>query len=215
MSGAAVMPRLALVADRFTEPRRAARVVALVEAGVRWVHLRDHAAGEAAFRRAAAGLVEALRRVAPDVQIAVNTRLAVAEALDVDLHVGGRGPAVAAARARLGAGRRLGYSAHGLEDAVKARQAGADYVFLSPIFPTPSKPGHPGQGLARLVAVCADPAARPVLALGGITPDRVGPCLRAGAHGVAVLSGLMDAADPRAAVRAYLASIHAHSSEFP
>lgn len=213
MTGPDPLPRLVLIADRFTDPARAERVVALVEAGVRWVHLRDHEAEATVFYRAAASLVEDLRREAPAVRIAVNTRVAVAEALGLDLHVGMRGPAVAEARRRIGADRLLGYSAHGLEDAVKACRAGVDYCFLSPIFSTTSKPGHAGRGVSWLADVCAALPELPVIALGGLTPERVPPCLQAGAYGVAVLSGLMDASDPRAAAYAYLASIHVYLTD--
>lgn len=49
----------------------------------------------------------------------------------------------------------------------------------------------------------------PVFALGGITPERVAPCRTAGAHGVAVLSGILNATTPNAAARAYLRALAA------
>ena len=50
-------PRLALIADGFTDDTRASRAVEAVKAGVRWVHLRDHEAGPDAFREAVHALV--------------------------------------------------------------------------------------------------------------------------------------------------------------
>jgi thiamine monophosphate synthase len=44
----------------------------------------------------------------------------------------------------------------------------------------------------------------PVLAIGGVTPSRVADCLGAGAHGVAVASGVLTAADAAAALDAYI-----------
>jgi thiamine monophosphate synthase len=72
-----------------------------------------------------------------------------------------------------------------------------DYVTLSPVYPSPSKPGYgpPLQpdGLARLIR--RTPV--PVLALGGVTaPDQVAACLAAGATGVAVMGAVMGADDP-------------------
>ena len=63
--------------------------------------------------------------------------------------------AVAPARARLGGAAIIGVSAHGLADVAAAAAAGADYVTLSPIFLTDSKPGYgPALGIA---ALCAPP----------------------------------------------------------
>nr|WP_243664820.1 thiamine phosphate synthase [Rhodothermus marinus] len=98
----------------------------------------------------------------------------------------------------------LGYSAHDLDAARRAADEGADYLLFSPVFPTASKSGVPAVGLEALAAVCrAVPI--PVLALGGITPERVSACLQQGAHGVAVVSAILDASDPEGAVRQFLA----------
>lgn len=76
-----------------------------------------------------------------------------------------------------------------------------DYVMLSPVFPSRSKPGYgpalQPEGLARLTTR----AARPVLALGGVeTPEQAAACRAAGAAGVAVMGAVMRAADPAAVV---------------
>ncbi|MEL6612499.1 MAG: thiamine phosphate synthase, partial [Bacteroidota bacterium] len=181
------LPRLALIADRFTEPSYANAAVEAVRGGVRWVHLRDHVASPSAFASAARRLTERLRGAAPDVRLSVNTRVDVARALGLDVHVGTRGPAVVDARAML-PDATVGYSAHSLDEAQLAQADGAAYVFFSPIFPTASKPGHPGAGLDALRAVC-QAVAVPVVALGGVTPATAPACLDAGAHGIAVLSG--------------------------
>jgi thiamine-phosphate pyrophosphorylase len=89
----------------------------------------------------------------------------------------------------------VGRSCH--NEAELGRLSTEDYVTLSPIFPSPSKPGygpplHP-VGLARLVR--RTPV--PVLALGGVgEPDQVAACLRAGASGVVVMGAVMRADDP-------------------
>jgi thiamine-phosphate pyrophosphorylase len=201
-----MLKRLALIADGFTDAARAARAVAAVRAGVRWVHLRDHAAAPDAFEAAARTLTTRLRTMAPDVQVSVNTHLADARLLRTGLHLGRRGPTPAAARAHLGGEALVGYSAHQQVEAEGERVRHVDYFFFSPVFPTTSKPDHPGIGLAALERFCR--ASRvPVLALGGVTPERVVACRRAGAHGVAVLSGIMAAPAPAAAARAYLRAL--------
>lgn len=192
-----------LIADRFTDSARADRAVAAVRAGVRWVHLRDHRADAETFARAARRLVRRLREKTPDVGLSVNTRLDVAASLGVHWHGGRRGPPAAGARRQLGAEALIGYSAHALDEARDEHLKAADYFFFSPVFPTSSKPDHPGAGLPALAAFCEAARFRPVFALGGIIPERVPECRAAGAYGVAVLSGIMEAAAPDDAARAY------------
>jgi thiamine-phosphate pyrophosphorylase len=200
-------PCLALIADRFPEAERADRTVAAVRAGVRWVHLRDHETGPERFEEAAHDLANRLRTEAEDVVITVNTRLGVAEEVGAGLHLGWRGPSVQEAREHLGPDTLLGYSAHdeiGLEG---DRAPDVDYYFFSPVYETSSKPDQPPAGLSALRSFCQTAAPTPTLALGGITPERVPACREAGAEGVAVLSGIMEADAPVAATRAYLRAL--------
>jgi len=96
----------------------------------------------------------------------------------------------AAARRRLGQAALVGVSAHGLDDLRGARDAGGDYATLSPIFPSPSKPGYgPALGLAALHEAAG--LGLPVLALGGVTAAAARACRDAGAHGVAVMGPAM------------------------
>lgn len=77
-----------------------------------------------------------------------------------------------------------------------AGENGVDYVFVSPVFPTTSKPGYgPALDVAGLEAICAASQV-PVYALGGITPANARACLAAGAAGVAVMGAVMAATDP-------------------
>ncbi len=84
----------------------------------------------------------------------------------------------------------VGRSCHSADEVAGAAAEGCDWVFVSPVFPTSSKPGYgPAlgpDGLARLVA-----GAPPVYALGGVTPEDAASCLRAGAHGIAVMGPVM------------------------
>ena len=200
-------PRLALIADGLTEEARADRAVEAVEAGVRWVHLRDHDARPDAFVGAARTIVPRLRTAAEDVTITVNGSVDVADELGLGVHVGWRGPTVPEARDLLGGDALIGYSAHEHVEAEGDRTQGVDYYFFSPVFPTFSKPDQPPTGIGPLRAFCQTAAPIPVLALGGITPERVSVCRQAGARGVAVLSGIMDVDTPRAAARAYLRAL--------
>lgn len=204
-------PRLALIADGFTDEARADRAVRAVEAGVRWVHLRDHEVGPEAFLEAARTLVARLRAADEGVTVTVNTQVEVADELGLGVHVGRRGPSVPAARDLLGPDVLIGYSAHEHVEAEGDRTEGVDYYFFSPVFPTSSKPDQPPTGVGPLRAFCQTAAPVPVLALGGVTPERVPVCREAGARGVAVLSGVMEVDTPRAAARAYLRALAEHA----
>jgi thiamine-phosphate pyrophosphorylase len=101
----------------------------------------------------------------------------------------------------------IGASAHSSEEAAALIAAGADYVTVSPVFLTESKPGYgPALGLDGLAAAVAA-AKGPVIALAGITAANAAACIRAGAAGVAVMGEVMRAADPEAVVRALVEAI--------
>lgn len=202
MSDDTSWPRVVLIADRFTSPDVEGRAATAVRAGIRWVHIRDHDADAETFRRRATACAAALRAIRPDVQLSVNARVTVAADLGAGYHAGFRGASMSDARDRLGPDACLGFSAHERGEVTAPAVDEADYFFFSPVFPTSSKPGHPGAGIDALRDVC-DAADRPVYALGGVTPDRVSACLAAGAHGVAVLSGILRAESVAGAVRTY------------
>ena len=102
---------------------------------------------------------------------------------------------------------RVGASVHSLEEAVAVAGEGADWVFFGPVYDTPSKRAYGApQGLATLERVAA--AVRiPVIAIGGITPERVADVRRAGAAGVAAISAILSADDPAAATRRFFAAL--------
>jgi len=103
----------------------------------------------------------------------------------------------------------IGASAHSSEEAVALIAAGADYVTVSPVFLTDSKPGYgPALGLDGLAKAVAA-AKGPVIALAGITPANAASCIKAGAAGIAVMGEVMRAADPEATVRALVEAIRA------
>jgi thiamine-phosphate pyrophosphorylase len=126
-------------------------------------------------------------------RILVNDRLDIALASGADgVHLGGRSAPLAAVRAGLRPERRrrilIGVSCHSLEEAQAAEQAEADYILLGPIFEPFSKTSSaPVLGLEGLRRVC-NQVRVPVLALGGISVERIAGCREAGAQGVAGIS---------------------------
>ncbi|WP_414040324.1 Nudix family hydrolase [Acidithiobacillus sp. M4-SHS-6] len=89
----------------------------------------------------------------------------------------------------------FGVSCHDGAGVHKAAQAGARYALLSPLFPTPSHPDTPALGTDAFVQL-VESAAIPLIALGGLSAERVPAAMAAGASGVAVLSGILEAPDP-------------------
>jgi thiamine-phosphate pyrophosphorylase len=95
-------------------------------------------------------------------------------------------------------------STHSATEAAALLAAGADYVTISPIFLTDSKPGYgPAFGLDGLATTVAR-ANGSVVALAGINPGNARACLDAGAAGIAVMGEVMRATDPEATVRALI-----------
>ncbi len=154
----------------------------------------------------------ALRGICDDggVTFIVNDRVDVAVASCADgVHLGQDDFPVRAGRDILGPDRIIGVSARNLEEARQGLTDGADYVGFGPIYTTGSKSDARGpQGLDRLVRIAgALPA--PVIAIGGIGVEATADVIRAGAHGIAVISAVCCDGDPEAAVRTLAGRIEA------
>jgi thiamine-phosphate pyrophosphorylase len=160
--------------------------------GGRWLLLRDKDLAREERRDLAVRLAEIA--VEQGFTLSVSADIDLAAEVEAGVHLQ-TAAAVAPARSRLGSAAIIGMSAHGLDDVRAAVAAQADYVTLSPIFLTDSKPGYgPALGTAALRA--AAECDIPVLALGGVTADTAAACLAAGARGVAVMGEIMRADDP-------------------
>jgi thiamine-phosphate pyrophosphorylase len=172
-------------------------------AGVTVLQLRMKAASAAAML---AVLDELLKNKPAGTQVVVNDRLDVALAAGADgVHLGQDDLPLHAARrlcASRGPGFVIGISTHNEEQAQAAVQGGADYIALGPIFATQSKQNpDPVVGIERLRRVCAS-SPIPVIAIGGITLDRVPDVVAAGAHGAAIIAAVNLAPDVRHAAQA-------------
>ena len=87
-----------------------------------------------------------------------------------------------------------------VQTAAEAARAAADYLFVGPVWPTPTKPGHPGIGID-VLREAARGAAMPVFAVGGIDAAEAAEAVGAGTQGVAVIRAIRNARDPAAAAR--------------
>lgn len=165
---------------------------AVGQAGGRWLLLRDKDLEPTERRGLAARLSAIARR--HGMHLSVSRDFDLAAEFEASLHLQSVA-AVEAARQRLGRDAVIGVSAHGLGDVEAAAGAGADYVTLSPIYLTSSKPGY-GPALGVEAVREAAKARIPIVALGGVTRGVVRPCIDAGAAGVAVMGDIMRSAAP-------------------
>ena len=138
------------------------------------------------------------------VPLIVNDRIDLLMALNLaGVHLRSDSLSPLPVRQLIGPRQLIGVSTHSVEDVRRANQDGADYVVFGPIFETPSKrPFGPPLGLHLLADVCRR-SSIPVLAIGGITCERVRDVRRAGAHGVAVVAALLSRDDIGEAVREF------------
>jgi thiamine-phosphate pyrophosphorylase len=201
-------PRLLLITDRAQARRPLPEVVdAALAGGCRWISVREKDLPNNDRRKLCRDIVR--RGEAHGATVTLHGDLAGAEAARAaGVHVP-FGTAPGAVKQILGKQALVGVSVHSWAEAERAQEDGADYLTVSPIFQTESKPDYgPAVGLEILGEFCA--ALRtPVVALGGITPATARQCLDAGAAGVAVMGEVMRAEDPGAAVAAFLESLTA------
>ncbi|HEY7433493.1 MAG TPA: thiamine phosphate synthase [Methylomirabilota bacterium] len=195
---------LYLITDRATSPRPPADVVEeCLAAGLRAVQLREKDLEARELLALADTLREATRH--HGARLIVNDRADVALAARADgVQRTHASLPVSALRAITPPGFLVGASVHSEAEARDAAAQGADFIVFGPVYDTPSKRRYgPPQGLAALEAV-ARAVDRPVLAVGGLTPERVAEALAAGAAGVAVIGAIYGAARPADATKAFL-----------
>jgi thiamine-phosphate diphosphorylase len=150
--------------------------------------------------RALLDLAENIEEMAieTDGMLIVNRRVDVALAAGADGVQLGRGSLpVEAVRSSVGDSLLIGASVHDLPAADTAKHGGADYLVVGSVFPTQSHPGLEPAG-PELVRAVSD-TGLPVIGIGGVTAERAGQVLRAGAYGVAVISAVWSTGDPAAA----------------
>jgi thiamine-phosphate pyrophosphorylase len=132
----------------------------------------------------------------------VNDRVDVAIAAEADgVHLGQDDFPIPLARELLGDDRIIGGSASSLAEAQKCLDEKVDYVGFGPIYPTGSKAdAGPAQGTA-LLRQMVEAMPLPIIAIGGVDAGNTREVVRAGAHGIAVISAVCCQDDPAAATR--------------
>jgi thiamine-phosphate pyrophosphorylase len=138
----------------------------------------------------------------------VNDRVDIAHAVEADgVHLGQDDLPVDAARAILGQEAIVGGSPGNLDELARSLAAEVDYLGIGPMYPTGSKADAGAAiGPAGLAAMRAR-TELPIVGIGGIDADNLGPVLAAGADGVAIISAIVGADDVAAAARRVMAAI--------
>jgi thiamine-phosphate pyrophosphorylase len=188
-------PPLLVVTDRRQARRTLPEIVgAALHAGCRWISLREKDLPDDEQVPLARMLLPLTRRHGASLTLHGDAALARLAGTDGVHLPAGSDPA--AARALLGREKLVGVSIHTVTEAEAVDPAAVDYALAGPAFETVSKPGYGPEigrkGLADMARTCRVP----LLAIGGINTLRVAEVLAAGCAGVAVMGGVMRAADP-------------------
>ncbi|TYS60917.1 thiazole tautomerase TenI [Sutcliffiella horikoshii] len=201
--------QLHLITDGKKTKEELVAILSEVHESVDFIHVREkHRSAQEVFE-----LVDELIRsgVQPG-KVIINDRVDVAHVL----HVGG----VQLAYHSLGVSEirrnfpelRIGKSVHSYEEAIQAEIDGADFILFGHIYSTSSKEGLVPKGLMELKKLTKSLKV-PVIAIGGISPDKLQELRASGAAGIAVMSGIMDAKDNVRAAKAFQAALLAEKEE--
>jgi thiamine-phosphate pyrophosphorylase len=202
-----VLPRLYVILDasllKQSEKESAEKLVA---AGVQLLQYRNKKASARELLEKSRGIAEL---VCPQgVTFLVNDRPDVAYLAGASgVHVGQHDLGVEQARAVIGKDKLVGVSTHNLEQFSAAMATSADYVAVGPIFETRTKDNPDPVVGAELVRRARAGTDKPIVAIGGITLERVGEIIAAGADSVAVISDILLALDPAERAAKYISML--------
>ena len=202
---------LLVVTDRHLARRPLEDVVRdAIAGGARWLWLRDRDLEPAERKALAFRLGDMVSRAGGCLSIGADIDLA-AEVGTGAAHVREIAD-IARGRQALGSSALIGLSAHSVADAANAKRAGADYVTLSPIHETASKPGYgPALGTGAIEQAARTGVA--IVALGGIEAVNAAAARAAGAAGIAVMGGVMRSENPQRTIEMLLTAMSAeHAS---
>jgi len=194
---------LYLVTDRALSLGRSNLEViqAAVKGGVTLVQLREKEATTKEFYREGLKIRAYLK--ARDIPLIINDRLDIALAFDAEgVHLGQEDMPIDVARKILGPRKIIGASVFTLEEAKIAEELGADYLGLSPIFVTETKPELTQHLGIKGIPLLKEAVQIPVVGIGSMSESNAYEAVKAGLDGVAVVSAICSGEDPRAAAEA-------------
>lgn len=178
-----------------------------VKGGVTMVQLREKEVSTREFIELGLKLKALLKPLG--VPLVINDRVDVALAVDADgVHIGQSDMPYSIARSLLGPDKIIGLSVENFDDLVEANELDVDYIGISPVFLTSTKTDTAAafglDGVEKAVRLSKHPS----VGIGGMNLRTAADVLRCGADGVAVVSAIMSAADPRCVSRQLLAEVN-------
>lgn len=174
----------------------------MLEAGARVLQLRLKDVCGRDFLKAAREIAALCQR--SGAMLLINDRIDVAMlSAAAGVHLGQTDIPLRAARKLVGPGKIIGISTASVDQAMAAEAGGADYIGFGPMYPGGAKQNAAGKGLAMLREVRAA-VGIPIVAIGGITEQRVPELLAAGADAVAIISDVVYAPDIPAKIKSLL-----------
>jgi len=174
--------------------------------GVTVVQLREKEATTREFLTIGEKIIELLKE--KKIPLIINDRIDIALALDAEgVHLGNNDMPIEIARKILGDKKIIGLSAECVEDAIEADKKGADYIGVSPVYTTPTKPElETGLGIKGLREI-RKVTKVPLVAIGGMKAANCREIIENGADGIAVVSGICSAPDPGEASKEIMSEI--------
>lgn len=171
--------------------------------GVRAVQLRDKTLGSKELYETAYELRRLTARYGA--KLFVNDRVDVALAVEADgVHIGTGSLPIYKVRRLIGERRLIGVSCHNQVQAITAQEMGADFITFGPVYYTPSKAPYGDPVGVEKLALVTEMLQIPVFALGGIKPDNCPEVVANGVRGVALISAVAAAPEPREAAKAII-----------
>jgi len=175
-------------------------VAAAVAAGVRMVQYRE----KRDCTRDLVAQARELRKICRPTLFLVNDRVDLALEVGADgVHLGQEDLPFPEARRRLGPEKIIGVTVHDLTEALAAREMGADYLGVSPIFATATKADAGAPTGVALVAEIRRRVSLPLVAIGGITLNNAPAVIAAGADGVCAISAVVTKPDVRGEIKKF------------
>lgn len=181
-------------------------IEAAIDGGVTVVQLREKELGSKDFYKEALRVKELLQR--RHIPLIINDRVDIALAVHADgVHIGAEDLPIGAVRPLVGPEMIIGVSVFTPDEAGLAEQKSADYLGLSPIFITATKPG-----LIHQIGIDGIPAIRratriPLVGIGSMNASNAYEAVSAGLDGVAVVSGIVSQKDVNSAAKAIKAEV--------
>jgi thiamine-phosphate pyrophosphorylase len=209
-----VMPRLYVILDAgLMKHSGEATAKQLMEAGVRALQYRNKGAGAREILHEARAVAERVREAGA--QFFVNDRPDIAVLAEAGVHVGQQDLSVQQARRVVGPQRWVGVSTHGEEQFRAAMETTADYIAVGPVFATNSKVNPDPVVGTQFLRKMRPLTTKTIVAIGGITLERAGDVIAAGADSVAVISDILLAEDPALRAAEFLKILGAANPRLP